>query len=148
VQDALDCAESFHHAPDFADYREGALQWELPVSLVLGGITFNGFVDLVGEDFVLDFKTDRTLQPEHHQFQLWAYSQATAKPNAHIAYLRHDRLHTFTPAQLSELKASASILVNGLVQGDFTPTPAEAICGICPYAEICEVFYGNVEQLI
>ncbi|MBE7382989.1 MAG: UvrD-helicase domain-containing protein [Leptolyngbya sp. SIO1E4] len=138
MQDALDCAESFHHAPDFADYREGALQWELPVSLMLGGITFNGFVDLVGKDFVLDFKTDRTLQPEHHQFQLWAYSQATAKPNAHIAYLRHDRLHTFTPSQLSRLAASASTLVSGLVKGDFTPTPSEASCRICPYTEVCD----------
>ncbi|MDB9524747.1 hypothetical protein PN498_01990 [Oscillatoria sp. CS-180] len=65
--------------------------------------------------------SDRTLQPEHHQFQLWAYSQATAKPNAHIAYLHHDLLHTFTPAQLSELDTSASTLVSGLVQGNFTP---------------------------
>ena len=138
VQDALDCAERFHHAPDFAAYREGALQWELPVSLTLGGITFNGFVDLVGEDFVLDFKSDRAIHPEHHQFQLWAYSQATAKPHAHIAYLRHDRLHTFTADKLSELAAPASVLVNGLVKGDFTPTPAETSCGICPYAEVCD----------
>jgi hypothetical protein len=92
----------------------------------------NGVVDLVGEDFVLDFKSDRAIHPEHHQFQLWAYSQATAKPNAHIAYLRHDRLHTFTAAHLSELAASASTLVNGLVKGDFTPTPSETSCGICP----------------
>ncbi len=138
VQDALDCAERFHHAPEFANYREGALQWELPVSLTLGGITFNGVVDLVGEDFVLDFKSDRAIHPEHHQFQLWAYSQATAKPNAHIAYLRHDRLHTFTSDHLSELAASASALVNGLVKGDFTPTPSETSCGICPYAEVCD----------
>ncbi|WP_204139091.1 exodeoxyribonuclease V subunit beta [Halomicronema sp. CCY15110] len=139
VQDALDCAESFHRAPAFTAYREGVLQWELPVSLPLGGITFNGVVDLVGDDFVLDFKSDRTIHPEHHQFQLWAYSQATTKPNAHIAYLRHDRLHTFTPAQLSKLDTSASALVNGLlVQGDFTPTPSEANCGICPYIEVCD----------
>ncbi|MGB3494304.1 MAG: UvrD-helicase domain-containing protein [Elainellaceae cyanobacterium] len=145
VQDALNCAESFHHAPDFAPYREGALQWELPVSLPLSGITFNGVVDLVGEDFVLDFKSDRTIHPEHHQFQLWAYSQATAKPNAHIAYLRHDRLHTFTPAQLSKLDTSASTLVDGLVKGDFTPTPSEASCGICPYGEVCEEFDASTK---
>ena len=147
VLDALDCAERFHHAPDFAAYRAGALQWELPVSLTLGGITFNGFVDLVGEDFVLDFKSDRTIHPEHHQFQLWAYSQATAKPNAHIAYLRHDRLHTFNSDHLSELAASASALVNGLVKGDFTPTPSETSCGICPYAEVCEEFSNPIEQI-
>ena len=142
VQDALNCAERFHHAPDFAAYREGILEWEQPVSLSLSGITFNGFVDLVGEDFVLDFKTDRNLHPEHHQFQLWAYSQATAKPNAHIAYLRHDHLHTFNSVHLSKLTASASALVDGLAQGDFTPTPSEASCGICPYSELCEEFHA------
>ncbi|MGB3494236.1 MAG: UvrD-helicase domain-containing protein [Elainellaceae cyanobacterium] len=140
VQDALDCAERFHHAPDFAAYRERALQWELPVSLSVRGITFNGVADLVGEDFVLDFKTDRTIHPEHHQFQLWAYSHATTKPTAHIAYLRHDRLYTFPADHLSRLEASASVLVNGLVKGNFTPSPSEASCGICPYAELCEGF--------
>ncbi|MGA1473547.1 MAG: UvrD-helicase domain-containing protein [Prochlorothrix sp.] len=144
IQDALDCAERFHHGPEFAPYRDGALRWEQPVSLSLKGLTLNGVVDLVGEDFVLDFKTDRAMHPEHHQFQLWAYSQATAKPQAHIAYLRHDRLHTFPPAQLSSLTDSASALVDGLLHGDFTPTPSEATCQICPYREACQSCFNPV----
>ncbi|MBE7382986.1 MAG: PD-(D/E)XK nuclease family protein [Leptolyngbya sp. SIO1E4] len=82
--------------------------------------------------------SDRTFHPEHHQFQLWAYSQATAKPNAHIAYLRHDLLYTFTSTQLSELESSASKLINGLMKSDFIPNPSETNCGICPYAEVCD----------
>lgn len=138
VQDALDCVERFYKASDFAAYREGALQWELPVSLTLSGITFNGFVDLVGEDFVLDFKTDRTIQPEHHQFQLWAYSQAIAKPNAHIAYIRHNRLHTFDTAELLSLEKRADTLVSSLAIGDFSPTLDKGNCKICPYSEVCD----------
>lgn len=138
VQDALDCAEQFRHAPAFAPFHHGSLQREVPVSLTLGGIIFNGVVDLVGEDFVLDFKTDRAIQPDHHQFQLWAYSQAAAKPKAHIAYLRCDRLYTFTTPQLSTLASTALNLVNELAQGNFNPTPSETSCGICPYREMCE----------
>ena len=138
IQDALDCATQFDRADNFAPYRQGALQWELPVSLRLNSITFNGVVDLVGDDFVLDFKTDRAIHPEHHQFQLWAYSQATAKPNAHIAYLRHDHIYTFDSAALNSLESHASALVDKLFKGDFIPKPSKASCGICPYAEICE----------
>jgi ATP-dependent helicase/nuclease subunit A len=138
VQDALDCAEKFYTVDAFAPYRTKHSQREFPVSLPINGIMFNGIVDRVGEDFVLDFKTDRNIHPEHHQFQLWAYSKAMNKPNAHIAYLRGDRLHTFTSDMLNELDPSASTLVNRLANSDFTPTPSEANCGICPYAEMCD----------
>lgn len=144
IQDALNCAERFHQAPDFAPYRAGALQWERPVSLTLGSITFNGFVDLVGADFVLDFKTDRTIYPEHHRFQLWGYSQATAKPNAHIAYLRHDRLHTFTAAQLQELAAAASVLVSGLTQGTLPQPLRKPAVGFVPIARCARNFLSTL----
>ena len=138
VQDALNCAESFRQSPTFAPYRDGALHWEKPVSLEIQGITFNGYVDLVGQDFVLDFKTDRDVHPDRYQFQLWAYSRALAKPSAHIAYLRHDRPHTFSTDKLKALESQALSLINRLVEGDFTPAPSAAACQICPYAQVCE----------
>jgi len=49
------------------------LRWEVPVSLQLEGLTLAGYADLVGEDFVLDFKTDKAVVPEHYEVQLWAY---------------------------------------------------------------------------
>lgn len=143
VQDALDCAEKFDQADIFAPYRQGALQWEVPVDLTINGLTLHGVVDLVGADFVLDFKTDRYIQPTHHQFQLWAYSRATSSAYAHLAYLRHDHIHTFDSAALNKLNELGYSLVKHLEQGKFSPTPEHDRCGICPYAEICESRWDN-----
>ncbi|MBD1916266.1 MULTISPECIES: UvrD-helicase domain-containing protein [Cyanophyceae] len=138
VAEALSLAQAFRQLPVYAAYRAGATHWEHPVSLTLGDLTLNGVVDLVGEDFVLDFKTDQTMHPEHHQFQLWAYSQAIDKPNAHLAYLRHNHIYTFDSAALNNLKSQASVLAKKLVKGDFIPKPSKISCGICPYVGICE----------
>jgi ATP-dependent helicase/nuclease subunit A len=137
VQEALDCAEKFYQASEFAPYREGPLHRELPVSLTLNGITFSGYVDLVGQDFVLDFKTDHDVYPQQHQFQLWVYSKAASKLNAHLAYLRHGRLYSFGSAALMALESQALSLVSQLAAGHFAPTPSDAACKICPYTAIC-----------
>ncbi|WP_072620772.1 UvrD-helicase domain-containing protein [Spirulina major] len=136
LKDALNYAQRFRTAPEFAAYRQG--DREVPVQLEREGILFNGFVDLVGADFVLDFKIDRTRQPHHHRFQLWAYSRATPKPHAHIAYLRHDHLHSFTPQDLENLDHEAHAMIQQLAQGNFTATPERDRCSHCPYATGCE----------
>jgi ATP-dependent helicase/nuclease subunit A len=138
VAEALTLAQTFHHSPIYAAYRAGATHWEHPVSLTLDGLTLNGVVDLVGEDFVLDFKTDQAMHPEHHQFQLWAYSRATSKPNAYLAYLRHDHLHAFDAGALQDFDHPANALVDRLMSGDFTPKAAHHNCGICPYEAVCD----------
>ncbi len=135
-QDALHCAERFRHAPAFAAYRQG--QREAWVQLECQGMLFNGYVDRLGDEFVLDFKTDRTLDPQHHRFQLWAYSRAAQKPHAHIAYLRHDHLHTFTPAELDNLDRPAHAMIEQLAQGNFTATPERDRCSRCPYFSCCD----------
>ncbi|MBD2109305.1 UvrD-helicase domain-containing protein [Nodosilinea sp. FACHB-13] len=137
VEEALTLAQAFHHSPIYSAHRTGATHWEHPVSLTVGDLTLNGVVDLVGEDFVLDFKTDQAIHPEHHQFQLWAYSRATSKPNAYLAYLRHDHLHPFEAGALQDFDHQANALISKLMSGDFTPNAAHYNCGICPYGEIC-----------
>lgn len=139
VEEALTLAQSFRHSPVYAAYRAGATHWEHPVSLTVGDLTLNGVVDLVGEDFVLDFKTDQAMHPEHHQFQLWAYSRATGKPRAYLAYLRHEYLYAFETEALQDFDKEANALVERLTQGDFTPKADHYNCGICPYTEICEL---------
>jgi len=138
VQEALTLAQGFRQSPVYVTHRASATHLEYPVSLTIGNLTLNGVVDLVGEDFVLDFKTDQTIAPAHHQFQLWAYSQALDKPNAHLAYLRHHHLHTFDAQTLHDLTTQAHALVNDLVQGKIDPKPSPASCGICPYTEVCD----------
>jgi ATP-dependent helicase/nuclease subunit A len=91
----------------------------------------------VGGDFVLDHKTDAEVSPDEHRFQLWAYARAFNKPRALIAYLRHDKLHEFDAARLTELDAEANALIGGILKCDYTPRPSPAACGYCPYRTIC-----------
>jgi ATP-dependent helicase/nuclease subunit A len=114
VQEALALAQVFRESEVYADYRSGATAWEHRVSLEVGGLRLNGAIDLLGSDFVLDFKTDAVMQPEHHRFQLWAYAQA-----------------------LATIQAEAEGLVEAIQAGDFSPIAAVETCEIFPYSEIC-----------
>ena len=107
VQTAFELAQSFQTDSAYQQYRSDSFDWEQSVSLRVGGLTLNGKIDLVGDDFVLDFKTDQTIHPEHHQFQLWAYSKAAGKSSAHLAYLRHNHLHSFEADDLARIEAEA-----------------------------------------
>ena len=138
VQEALTMAQTFRTHQVYQDYRSENLVWEKEIALKIGGLTLNGRVDLVGEDFVLDFKTDRTIQPEHHRFQLWAYSKATGKASAHLAYLNKNYLHRFDADRLAQIEEQAESLIERLMQGDFQATASEQSCGICPFQEVCD----------
>lgn len=100
IEEAIALAQRFDLVPDFAPFQQAIVNREQPVTLTLGRLTFNGVVDLVGQDWVLDFKTDQEMSPQHHRFQLWAYAYALECQTAHIAYLRHEHLHTFSAANL------------------------------------------------
>ncbi|MEM9803668.1 MAG: UvrD-helicase domain-containing protein [Cyanobacteria bacterium P01_D01_bin.56] len=138
VTEAIELAQRFHQAEVYSAQRQQRLQWEQPISLTVGRLTLNGIVDVVGDDFILDFKTDQIISPQHHRFQVWAYSQALNKPNAYLAYLRHDHLHHFEKGALTELEQLAEALVLKLMDGEFTATPAPSSCNICPYSEMCD----------
>ena len=111
VQTAFNLAQSFQTDSAYQQYRSDEVVWEQSVSLTVDGLTLNGKVDLVGDDFVLDFKTDQTIHPEHHQFQLWAYSKATGKSSAHLAYLRRNHLHSFETNDLAQIEKQAESLI-------------------------------------
>jgi ATP-dependent helicase/nuclease subunit A len=86
----------------------------------------------------LDIKTDQEFDPQEHRFQLWAYAHFLDKSQAHIAYLRHNRLHTFTSQDLANIAIEAEDLITQLGDRRFDPTPSVANCSICPYSVICE----------
>lgn len=137
VQTAFSLANSFQTDSAYQSCRSDDLSWEKSISLIVGGLTLNGKVDLVGDDFVLDFKTDQAIHPEHHQFQLWAYSKATGKSSAHLAYLRHGHLHSFEADDLANIEAQAEAMIERLMKGDFEATASEQSCRICPFSECC-----------
>ena len=136
--EAIALAQRFFQLPLYQHFRDAAVAKEQQISFQLDKITFNGVIDLVGDNWVLDYKSDRHMQPEDHRWQLWVYAQALGHPNAHIAYLRHDRIHSFTPADLTATTAEINTLAQRIYLGDYTATPTMEKCAICPYIAFCD----------
>jgi len=92
----------------------------------------------VGDNWVLDYKSDRLMQPADHRFQLWIYAAALNYPNAHIAYLRHDQIHSFTERDLAEISLEANNLSHEIYRGNYIATPTMEKCAYCPYLDFCD----------
>ncbi len=138
LEDAVTLARNFDQAEVFSRFRGGEVERERPVSLVLEGLRLNGTADLVGKDWVLDYKTDSEVIPASHRFQLWAYATALERREAHIAYLRHNRLYEMDAKELEASGSEVQSVVRGILNGDYTAKPDSRKCGECPYCEICE----------
>ena len=136
--DAIALAQRFFQLPMYGNFRQTAIAKEQPVSLKLGKITFNGVIDLVGDNWILDYKSDRQLHPQEHRFQLWIYAQALGYPNAHIAYLRHDQIHSFQKSELQAIAPQAQDLAKNIYHGNYGATPTIEKCAICPYLAFCD----------
>jgi ATP-dependent helicase/nuclease subunit A len=141
VDEAIELALRFDRHAHYAPVRTQNALREHPVTLKIDGLVLNGAIDLLGEDWVLDFKTDREMNPKERRWQLWAYAAATERSIAHIAYLRHDTLYTFTADELAATSLEVAALIPQILVGNYTATPSERSCGICPYADICELNY-------
>jgi ATP-dependent helicase/nuclease subunit A len=101
-------------------------------------LIFNGKADLVGDDLVVDIKTEQECNPQEHRFQLWAYAHTLQKSQAYIAYLRQNLLYSFSASDLESISQEAEVLIQKIGDRVFEPTPSEAVCGICPYSTFCE----------
>ncbi|RJP26110.1 MAG: DNA helicase UvrD [Candidatus Omnitrophota bacterium] len=137
IGEAVRLANAFDRSDVYASVRQ-AKGRERPVMLRIGKLMINGIVDLYSRDFVLDYKTDQQVMPEHHRFQLFVYAQAMKVNIAHIAYLRHDRLHTFEENELNCCKNEAIALIERILNEDYQATPSPERCMGCPFQEICK----------
>lgn len=137
VEEAMRLAEIFRHSPAFVEVRNRIEAREKAIGLSQQGLRLQGYVDAVGPDFVLDFKTDREMAPEHHELQLWAYAKALERDEAYIAYLRHEQLVHLSASRLSAAGQLASDVLGKIRNGNFGATPGEATCGKCSYDQIC-----------
>ena len=137
LSEAIALAIRFFKLPVYQHLRQTAVAKEQQISFQLDKITFNGVIDLVGEDWVLDYKSDRAMQPEDHRFQLWVYAAALNRSNAHIVYLRHDKIHTFTKNKLDNTATEAYSLSQKISRGEYTATPTTEKCAYCPYLAFC-----------
>ncbi len=136
--EAIALALRFFKMPIYQHLRNTALAKEQQISLKLDQIIFNGVIDLVGNDWVLDYKSDRTMQPKDHRFQLWVYAAALKHVKAHIVYLRHDQIHSFTESDLAEIAIEAHTLSQKIYQGIYAATPTMEKCAYCPYLAFCD----------
>ncbi|MEY2855742.1 MAG: hypothetical protein RLZZ74_51 [Cyanobacteriota bacterium] len=136
--EAIALAIRFFKLPVYQHLRQTAVAKEQQISFKLDRLTFNGVIDLVGHDWVLDYKSDRTMEPKDHRFQLWVYAAALNHPNAHVVYLRHDKIHTFTKSHLEEIASEAHGLAQNIYQGNYIATPTMEKCAYCPYLAFCD----------
>ena len=137
LEEAIALAKRFFQLPMYQHLRQTARAKEQQISFKLDRLTFNGVIDLVGNNWVLDYKSDRLMHPQDHRFQLWVYAEALKQPNAYIAYLRHDRIHSFTQSELTHLKDEANALSRQIDRGNYTATPTMEKCAYCPYLAFC-----------
>jgi ATP-dependent helicase/nuclease subunit A len=138
LNEAIRLARVFREGSDFSSFQLGRFRREEPVSLLLNGITLSGIADLVGDDWVLDYKTDSEPLADEHAVQLWAYATALNKKRALIAYLRQEKLHEYTAEDLSVAAGLANAGIRGIAAGEFTGRPTKTACGRCSYSSICD----------
>ncbi|MEB3310915.1 MAG: UvrD-helicase domain-containing protein [Snowella sp.] len=136
VQEALDLADTFRRSPTYSSVQNGV--WEQFLSFKLGSIVFNGSADLIGDDFILDIKTDQEVKPQEHRFQVWAYAKAAKKSQAYLAYLRHDDLMSFSKFDLRAINQEAKVLVKDIENRNYTAKPSLKTCLVCLYNDICK----------
>lgn len=137
VEEAIAMALSFYENPVFQSVRQAIEAKEETVTFKIGCLTLNGVADLVGSDFVLDFKTGKLMDPQHHRLQLWVYAQAKKKSTAHIAYLRDGSLYTFSTEELQAAAHEAQIIVDNILADHYPAKPSEQNCTLCLYQEVC-----------
>lgn len=138
AEEAFSLARNFKTKSVYDSVRVPAVGREINLQFEREGLSLFGVADLLAEEFVLDYKTDREADPQEHSLQLWTYARALGKETAHIAYLRHDMLHTFDKADLERMDEAADHTIRNIVEGRFDPTPSEHVCKFCPYWQICE----------
>ncbi|MEB3327634.1 MAG: UvrD-helicase domain-containing protein [Candidatus Sericytochromatia bacterium] len=137
----------FHAAPAFAALDAPRLRQEVPFRKALGPLELVGKIDAVGPDFVLDYKTDREVNPDHHLLQLAVYAWAAGVGTACLAFVRHDHLHRFDATALEGGLARAQALVEAIARGDFAARPTREACGECPYVRLCEACHPEVQAM-
>jgi ATP-dependent helicase/nuclease subunit A len=138
VNEALDLVAKFLTHNTYKTFRDTAIKKEHSVILKIGTINFFGVVDLLGKDWLLDYKSDRIITPQDHRFQLSAYTQALGYKQAYIAYLRHNYVYQFEEKQLKAIAQETEKIATEIATGNYEPKPSTKNCSICPYNSLCE----------
>jgi ATP-dependent helicase/nuclease subunit A len=137
VEEALTLARRFRTGEVYQALREAIVACEQAIVWKVAGLTLNGVVDAVGADFVLDYKTDRHIEPEHHAMQLWVYVQALGASRAYLAYLRHERVVGLSAEDLAPAGERVGAIARGIRNGAYPATPTQQTCSQCTFRALC-----------
>lgn len=138
LEEALTQAETFRREDCYAEFRRSTNRPEVEMEMPFAGTILRGRADLVGDDFVLDFKTGGSTDAEPYRFQLWAYAKHFEKPRAAIAFLSHGELKVFERAQLSNIENQAEEVIARIRRGEYSAMPEKRKCEICFYRRACK----------
>ncbi|GGJ36250.1 UvrD-helicase domain-containing protein [Deinococcus roseus] len=110
---------------------------EQAYSIAYAGMTFEGVVDAFTDSWIIDYKTDSFINPQHHLPQMALYSHHLKIPRASLVYLRHNQLHTFGAAELQEGLQNIDVMLEDLRSGKLEARPSAFNCRFCPHQMHC-----------
>ncbi|MEY4530783.1 MAG: hypothetical protein RLZZ156_1504 [Deinococcota bacterium] len=134
--------ELVHRARNGVFTALSQLEWqrEIAISAEYQNIQLEGIVDAHQNGWVLDYKTDTRIQPEHHLMQLSIYAKHLGATRASLAYLRHDTLHDYSLEDLERGQQQLLEVLNGIRVAQYTATPSSSACKYCAFSRQCKDF--------
>ncbi len=112
---------------------------EVPFIYHLEGSTLVGRIDLLGPDFVLDFKTGSTSDTAgRHKMQVWLYATAMNRERAIVYYFDNAAPHEFRTDNASDVEERVKGILTSIRAGEFTATAESKKCSRCRYLTICK----------
>jgi ATP-dependent helicase/nuclease subunit A len=134
---AMGMAEAFRTNSVFAAFRSASSRFEAPIRLEIEGISLTGRIDLLGRDYIADFKTDTGKGKWRHRMQLWAYSESTGIRDTYVIHLRGESVEPIQPHDLKRAGATVNEAVSKIATNNFEATPEPERCKHCAYNTIC-----------
>ncbi len=137
VKRALRIAEVFRNDAYFSRYRAAETTFEFPITYKIDGMTITGRIDMLGPDFILDFKTGRRSAEAEYLMQLWIYAEATKRDELVICYFDGEKPTVRHSQEMPEMQAQVETIVSGIKNRNFGALPQVEKCGWCRYKSIC-----------
>ncbi|MFC3860725.1 UvrD-helicase domain-containing protein [Deinococcus antarcticus] len=134
------------NTPAFAALQGLTPLREVQVTHRVGPLSFEGVIDALYDDWIVDYKTDRSMNPHHHLPQLALYCSATGVSRASLAYLRHDTLYECSPADLQSGLDDIDRVVQGVTALNFAPTPSLETCRFCTFRQVCSAAVTGAQE--
>ena len=134
--------ELVHRARNGVFTALSQLEWqcEMAISVEYENIQLEGIVDAHLGGWVLDYKTDTRLEPEHHLIQLSIYAKYFKATRASLAYLRHNTLHEFSLEDLGRGEQQLLEVLRGIGEAQYKATPSSRACKFCAFSRQCKDF--------